>query len=257
MLRAASTKLFRARNTFSNPLLCRRRFSAAAPFERYVIDAHKILADALDSEIKHTQMISLRPAAPADFPFKLQHTPSERVKLTRELDGEEIEVMLLGNDQNHDADEDDGATTTDSDSDTDDCPDSDEESPAKSATDLIIKISKPNGKSMKFFATASRSADKIEIQRLTTKDGDGDNNVVCSQLFIAPESELQMALREFLEVRGIKKSIAKFLYDYMNWKSKLPYDGVLRSVEAYSAEKSVQDKNIRMLRKLKKIIKDW
>ncbi|XP_057775105.1 uncharacterized protein LOC130994088 [Salvia miltiorrhiza] len=93
--------------------------------------------------------MTCRPAALADFPFKLQHTPSdrERITLTRELDGEEIKVTLLGNDQNQN-----------------DCSDSDEESPARSAIDLIIEISKPNGKSMKFFAAAF--AHKIEVQRL-------------------------------------------------------------------------------------------
>ncbi|KAG6420011.1 hypothetical protein SASPL_116525 [Salvia splendens] len=160
-----------------------RRFSSAAA-------AHSMLVNALDSKIKHiTQM---RPEAPAEFPFKIEHNFGGYVSMTRELAGEEIEVRLV--DEKH----------------------KDKSVSDSSSVDLKIEIYKADGKSMNFAATAS--ADEIVIQKLTTKDG--DNNVVCSQLCIEPESELQKALGEFLHARGIEKSIGGFLYDYTMWNSQ-------------------------------------
>ncbi|KAL1561619.1 hypothetical protein AAHA92_04300 [Salvia divinorum] len=180
MLRAVASSASR-KLLFANG----RRFSSAAA-------AHSMLADALDSKIKHiTQM---KPEAPAEFPFEIEHGLGGNVTMTRELAGEEIEVRLV--DEKH--------------------KDKDNSVSGSSSVDLKIEIYKQDGKSMNFAATAS--AGEILIQKLTTKDG--DNNVICSQLCIEPGSELQAALGEFLGARGIEKSIGGFLYDYTIWNSQ-------------------------------------
>ncbi|XP_042058997.1 uncharacterized protein LOC121803392 [Salvia splendens] len=180
MFRAVASSSSSRKLLFANG----RRFSSAAAA------AHSMLANALDSKIKHiTQM---RPEPPAEFPFKIEHNLGCYVSMTRELAGEEIEVRLV--DEKH----------------------KDKSVSDSSSVDLKIEIYKSDGKSMNFAATAS--AEKIVIQKLTTKDG--DNNVICSQLCIEPKSKLQKALGEFLHARGIEKSIGGFLYDYTMWNSQ-------------------------------------
>ncbi|KAG6420881.1 hypothetical protein SASPL_117425 [Salvia splendens] len=169
--------------------------------------AHSMLAKALDSKIKH--ITQSRPVAPPEFPFEIEHPLGGDVSMTRELDGEEIEieVKLV-----------------------------DEESNSNSSVCLEIDIYKPDGKSMNFEATAS--ANDIVIQKLTTRDG--DYKVICSEMCIEPESELQTVLGEFLHARGIEKSVAAFLCDYTLWNS----------------QKSNRH-DVEILEKMKKVITDW
>ncbi|KAH6802866.1 hypothetical protein C2S51_034312 [Perilla frutescens var. frutescens] len=237
-------------NPNPRPLLSRRYFS--------VQSKHRELLTALDSEIKIMQLMPLRPAAPATFPFQIEHHfYDSQITLSRELDGEQIRIRVLDVEIENQNDEDDTDSNSDGDSDSDEdsdsTSDSDEESSARSVP-LRVEIFKENGKSMKFVATAS--ADEILIERLSTKADDG--TVICSQLYIKPESELQYAFRDFLGVRGVEKSIGGFLYDYMVWKSKLPQSYRSKTVEDYSAEAAKFDQeNVETLKKLKQVIEDW
>ncbi|XP_047945442.1 uncharacterized protein LOC125192031 isoform X2 [Salvia hispanica] len=198
-----------------------RRFSSAA-----AASAHSMLANALDSKIKHiTEM--RRPEAPAEFPFKIEHNLGGYVSMTRELAGEEIEVRLV--DEKH----------------------KDKSASDSSSVDLKIEIYKSDGKSMNFAATAS--ADDIVIQKLTAKDSHYD--VICSQLCIKPKSELQEALGEFLHARGIEKSIGGFLYDYTMWNSqKCDQLGV---EELEKLKDDVRKSDVEELEKLKNVVTNW
>ncbi|KAI3474130.1 hypothetical protein Pfo_028918 [Paulownia fortunei] len=199
------------------------------------------------------------PPTPPNFPFTIEDTPgSNNIILARKLAGEKIDVYvnmpwditeeddkqendLSSTDVSDDESDDDNGGGADSSSTTDS---SNEEEEEESSADpsphimLDVIIGKEIGTFTMLSLRVSASADTMKIitMRLDELPDPDAEFQICGQCFVDPDSDLQFALRKFLEIRGIKKTNFGFLFKYMVRKSKRDPMLVLKKLKMFIKE---------------------
>ncbi|KAL8039329.1 hypothetical protein ABFX02_10G029100 [Erythranthe guttata] len=175
---------------------------------------HQKIVTALKTQMKTPKIIAMNkdiPPVPADFPFTVKkfhfYYDHGCLELTRELDGERIDVMAsipynLRKSTNMDVE---GILL------------------AKSTADiapsvhLTMNISRENGKGLDFEVYAS--SDDIRVTHLSANepapDSDSDSIIRVGSYEMKDGSDLQLSLNEFVEMRGIEKRYAEFLFKYI------------------------------------------
>ncbi|KAL8039331.1 hypothetical protein ABFX02_10G029300 [Erythranthe guttata] len=168
------------------------------------------LKSEIESEEKHQHMHVL-PVPPPDFPFTMEHgyfCGNERITLKRDFNGEKIEFVA---EHFYDRESDiyDGDVRSETDG-----------SIQASSVEVDVNISKPSGRKIMLQATAASyevSANEIWA---------GEESATDEQLLgpylvgVDEEDEMENGLREYVEIRGLKKSYVPFLAKYMAAKSK-------------------------------------
>ncbi|KAL8039324.1 hypothetical protein ABFX02_10G028600 [Erythranthe guttata] len=239
----SSPRMISSRSMINSKLLTatRRRhggaFNPRIPFfsshHHFCTDTRKLLdyklVTTLNSQIKLEKTMF---PVPADFPFTIEDEDpnSSEINLTREIDGERIDVLVRIEDDSYD-----GRSWEEYSS-------SDEEADEESSTadnspfvKLDVNISKEDRKKLEFQISAS--SDDIRINHMLVWDTDSD--YPCGPYFVKSGSDLETDLRGFLEIRGVDKKYVDFLYKYMR-----------RSRRNYKRRPVVA------LEKLKKFVKD-
>ncbi|GAB2299729.1 hypothetical protein Dimus_033783 [Dionaea muscipula] len=177
------------------------------------------LLAVIDSEIKSAKESEDPEQAveiPKDFPFKIDDRPMQQtIILTRQYNGETITVEVsmpdvvpsIENEVEDDNEEDDN----------------EEETISDFSIPLNVSVSKTNGPSLEFSCTAF--SDEIAIDDLSLKYPEVEDDQVAYEGpdFGDLDENLQKTFHKYLEVRGIKPSIANFLYEYMVQKDSKEY----------------------------------
>ncbi|KAL9153110.1 hypothetical protein ABFS82_10G027700 [Erythranthe guttata] len=172
---------------------------------------HQKIVSALKTQMKTLALQKDIPPVPADFPFAIKEFDYEycSVKLTRELDGETIDVRAsiphrLRNTSNTYEDR----LLTESTAD------------IAPRVSLTVDISTVNGKlELRFEVDASY--DDIRVTSFlvdeVAPDSDSDSNSYTRVGYyeVKDGSDLQLGLNEFVETRGLEKKYAEFLFKYI------------------------------------------
>lgn len=155
------------------------------------------------------------------FPFEIVDNPGEQtILLKRELNGEIIKVGVsipntASSEDNEEEEEEDNEDT---------------------GMPMVVIVSKGNGQELEFGLTAF--ADKICIDSLSIKQPEhsleGSNqNAYEGPNFSDLDESLQKALQKYLETRGIKSTITKFLQEYMRNKDFREYLMWLKNLKGF------------------------
>lgn len=158
---------------------------------------------------------------PDGFPFKIQDNPGEQtISLTREYQGETINVEVQMPDLVTGEDDDDIA-------------DADAEKSNQSSIPLIVRVSKSRGPCLEFTCTAF--PDEISIDSLSVKDPESSEDQIAYEGpdFSDLDENLQRAFHKYLEVRGIKPNTTNFLHEYMINKDSREYLMWLKNLEKF------------------------
>ncbi|XP_059298695.1 uncharacterized protein At2g39795, mitochondrial-like [Lycium ferocissimum] len=159
---------------------------------------------------------------PEGFPFKIEDHPGQQtITLTREYQGESIDVEV------HMPDLVTGDEADDNDA------DNDSERANQSQIPLVVKVSKKNGPSLEFGLTAF--ADEVVIETLAIKDPNASEDQIAYEGpdFADLDENLQKAFHKYLEIRGIKPSTTNFLHEYMINKDGREYIMWLKNVKKF------------------------
>ncbi|KAF5959418.1 hypothetical protein HYC85_000627 [Camellia sinensis] len=158
---------------------------------------------------------------PDGFPFKIQDNPGEQtISLTREYQGETINVEVQMPDLVTGEDDDDIAND-------------DAEKSNQSSVPLVVRVSKSRGPCLEFTCTAF--PDEISIDSLSVKDPESSEDQIAYEGpdFSDLDENLQRALHKYLEVRGIKPNTTNFLHEYMINKDSREYLMWLKNLEKF------------------------
>ncbi|KAL7095551.1 hypothetical protein ACP275_10G031200 [Erythranthe tilingii] len=176
---------------------------------------HQKIVSALKTQMKTPKLIAALqkdiPPVPADFPFTIKEFDYEHcsLKLTRELDGETIDVWAsihprLRNTSNTYEDRLFTESTAD----------------IAPRVSLTVDISTVNGKlELRFGVDAS--SDDIRVtsflvdEAAPDSDSDSNSNTRVGYYEVKEGSDLQLGFNEFVETRGIEKKYTEFLFKYI------------------------------------------
>ncbi|KAA8518947.1 hypothetical protein F0562_016279 [Nyssa sinensis] len=183
----------------------------------------KRLIQIIDSEINCAQELKKRYRAdeiPKGFPFAIQDSTGERiVVLQRKYQNEiiKVEVELPNLKNGEDGDEKDGG----------------DESSYQPSIPLVVSISKGSGLSLQFGVTVF--PDEFSIDRLSIKEPESTKNQLAYEgpNFLDLDENLQKALKEYLENRGIKPITTYYLYVYMISKDSKEYLKWLKKLKKF------------------------
>ncbi|KAI3977758.1 hypothetical protein MKX01_039821 [Papaver californicum] len=225
----SSSNLFR---TISIPI--HHHFSALAK-KRY--DSDDNLLRVIESEIDDAveEALDLEVAeAPREFPFKIVDNAGEGIiTLTRDYQGEEIEVTVLKPDLSGDYEEDQEEGQDDQEVDQNN--EEKEEESGSGCVDLVVSVKKKIGPTLEFLVMVE--ADEITINNLAYKNPNVSDEAIAYEgpEFKSLDEDLQKACHTYLEVRGINSSIANFLFDYMVNKEHKEYTAWLKNLKNFVA----------------------
>ncbi|XP_052184559.1 uncharacterized protein At2g39795, mitochondrial-like [Diospyros lotus] len=155
---------------------------------------------------------------PDGFPFKLNDNPGQQtISLTREYQGETIDVEVHMPDLVTGEDDDDDDT----------------EKSNQSSIPLVVRVSKRGGPSLEFGCTAF--PDEIAIDSLSVKDPEHSEDQIAYEGpdFTDLDENLQKAFHKYLEIRGIKPSTTNFLHEYMINKDNREYLMWLKNLKKF------------------------
>ncbi|KAL6138773.1 hypothetical protein ACLB2K_064052 [Fragaria x ananassa] len=201
-----------------------RRFSTATAVK---LAADDTLIVVLESEIRVAEedIQDHQIGEVADgFPFEIVDNAGEQtIMLQREFDGEIIKVAVdvpnvsptEGNDD-----------------------DDEEEEDEDTGIPMVVSVSKGNGKELEFGLTAF--TDEICIDSLLIRqpeDSEGSKRIAYEgPNFSDLDKSFQKAFQKYLEIRGIKSSITKFLQEYMKNKDYREYLLWLKNLKGFIEE---------------------
>ncbi|XP_023640435.1 uncharacterized protein At2g39795, mitochondrial [Capsella rubella] len=168
---------------------------------------------------------------PASFPFKVEDNPGDRtVTLTREHNGEHIEVvvsMLFDNGSNDDAhseessdDHDDDAPSNESSNDDDD------DCSCNTVIPFVVTVTKKSGRSLELRGRATESSYEIIIDAIHVNLPGEDPEVIQDMddlVLMDHEGLKRKAFNKYLEIRGLNSSTFDIIKSYMLNKLKLEY----------------------------------
>jgi complement component 1 Q subcomponent-binding protein len=187
-----------------------------------------LLLRVIDSEIKcaeETDEVGQAEEAlgiPEGFPFQIEDHPGlQTISLSREYQGETINVEVSMPDLVTGVDEDDDDDAGDS------------EKPRQSCIPLVVRVSKKGKASLEFGCTAY--PDEIAIDTLSVKDADNSEDQIPYEGpdFSDLDENLQKAFHKYLEIRGIKPSATNFLHEYMINKDNKEYKNWLNNLKKF------------------------
>ncbi|KAI3960542.1 hypothetical protein MKW92_053630 [Papaver armeniacum] len=220
----SSSNLFRTTTFPTN-----RHFSALAKKKP---DSDDTLLRAIESEIEDAEEEAgdfKVGEAPSKFPFKIvDNDGAETITLTRNYQGEEIKITVFKPDlSGEEEDQDDQEANQGG--------EEDEEEGGSHPVDMVVTVTKKTGPTLEFDVMVE--ADEITINNLAVKNP----NILDEDIayegpeFSSLDADLQEAFHTYLEVRGIKPSIANFLHDYMVKKEHKEYTAWLKNVKNFIA----------------------
>ncbi|KAL8039330.1 hypothetical protein ABFX02_10G029200 [Erythranthe guttata] len=237
--RAFSTVAPRALRTIPSPKILS---SAVSKMDISSYSAHHFCTDAKKINLLDQKLIKVlksritprdrsavakaMPPVPAGFPFTIKDVNYfNTIKLKRELDGEEIDVdvdlpasveynSIIGDESESDG----GSDVSSSEEEYSTDSDRKEESTADTLPTVLlqVKIMKENGKGLKFDAYAT--SDDIRVTHVTVMEPDPDYPEYPHRFgpYTLEEGiDLQSALGEFIEKKGVEKKYVEFLYTYL------------------------------------------
>ncbi|PRQ43130.1 putative mitochondrial glycoprotein [Rosa chinensis] len=197
-----------------------RHFSAATATAMKPATDERVVG-ALESEIKVAEedIENYKVGEVADgFPFEIVDNAGEQtIMLRREFDGEIIKVAV---------DIPNVSSTEDND---------DEEENEDTGIPMVVSVSKGNEQELEFGLTAF--SDEICVDSLSMRqpeDSEGSKRIAYEgPNFSDLDESFQKALQKYLEVRGIKSSITKFLQEYMRNKDFREYLMWLKNLKGF------------------------
>lgn len=206
--------------------LCRRFFPSALRYSTATAKASSSdekLLRILESEIDCAEEPEEAADVPADFPFKIEDVPGEQiVKLTRQYEGEAIEVEVYM----PDLDAGDGGEYDD------DKSDGDSENSQPPVLTLVVKVSKDFGPSLEF--SCSATTDEVQIDGLSMKNPESSDGLAYDGPdFGDLDENLQKAFHKYLNVRGITPVTVSFLHEYMINKDSREYKMWLQNLRKF------------------------
>ncbi|KAM0994161.1 hypothetical protein ACFX2I_009728 [Malus domestica] len=171
------------------------------------------LVEVLESEIKCAQDVKPKKAeVPEKFPFEIVDNPGDQtILLKREFEGESIQVCV-----------DIPSFSAD-----------DEDEWEDPGIPMVVSISKPNGLQLELGVSVFET--EISIDSLSVKQPELSSKEL-DYAYDGPEfpdldEKLQNAFYKYLEVRGIKHTMADFLYDYIKNKNNKEFLMWLKNVK--------------------------
>ncbi|KAL6142170.1 hypothetical protein ACLB2K_060453 [Fragaria x ananassa] len=202
-----------------------RRFSTATAVKPAADDT---LIGVLESEIRVAEedIQDHQIGEVADgFPFEIVDNAGEQtIMLRREFDGEIIKVAV------------DVPNVSPTEGNDDD--DDEEEKDEDTGIPMVVSVSKGNGKELEFGLTAF--TDEICIDSLLIRQpeaSEGSKRIAYEgPNFSDLDKSFQKAFQKYLEIRGIKSSITKFLQEYMKNKDYREYLLWLKNLKGFIEE---------------------
>ncbi|KAI3966382.1 hypothetical protein MKW92_046911 [Papaver armeniacum] len=200
----SSSNLFRTTSFPTN-----RHFSALAKKKP---DSDDTLLRAIESEINDAEEEAgdfKVGEAPSKFPFKIvDNDGAETITLTRNYQDQDDQEANQGGEE-------------------------DEEEGGSHPVDMVVTVTKKTGPTLEFDVMVE--ADEITINNLAVKNPNFLDEDIAYEgpEFSSLDADLQEAFHTYLEVRGIKPSIANFLHDYMVKKEHKEYTAWLKNVKDF------------------------
>ncbi|XP_012831829.1 PREDICTED: uncharacterized protein At2g39795, mitochondrial-like [Erythranthe guttata] len=169
------------------------------------------LKSEIESEEKHQHMHVL-PVPPPDFPFTMEHgyfCGNERITLKRDFNGEKIE-FVANHFYDHEEDFDGDVITWEH---------SRSNASPVSSVDVEARISKPSGRMISLHVSAD--TDDVSPHEISVGEESAPEELLGSySLSVDEEDEMANGMKEYVEIRGLKKSNVPFLVKYMAAKSR-------------------------------------
>ncbi|KAI3840407.1 hypothetical protein MKX03_037819 [Papaver bracteatum] len=172
--------------------------------------------------------------APSEFAFKIvDNEGAETITLTRNYQGEEIKVTVFKPDLSGDYE--DGEEEDQDNQEANQGGEEVEEEAGSQPVDMVVTVTKKTGPTLEFDVMVE--TDEITINNLAVKNPNVSDEDIAYEgpEFSSLDEDLQEAFHTYLEVRGIKPSIANFLHDYMVKKEHKEYTAWLKNVKDFIA----------------------
>ncbi|XP_026455127.1 uncharacterized protein At2g39795, mitochondrial-like [Papaver somniferum] len=195
-----------------------------------VIDSEIVDAEEEAGDFEVTLIVG---EAPSEFPFKIvDNDGAETITLTRNYQGEEIKVTVFKHDLSGDYEE--GDEEDQDDQEANQGGEEVEEEAGSQPVDMVVTVTKKTGPTLEFDVMVEE--DEITINNLAVKNPNvSDEDIAYEGPEFSLDAELQEAFHTYLEVRGIKPSIANFLHDYMVKKEHKEYTAWLKNLKNFIA----------------------
>ncbi|KAL9249740.1 hypothetical protein AKJ16_DCAP01263 [Drosera capensis] len=194
---------------------------------------------------------------PEGFPFKIEDNPGQKIiRLKRQFSGGESIVVEVSmpevNPSLQDGFEDENEEEDEGDDDEDEHgADENDEDEGDFSIPLVVMVSKRNSPTLEFACTAyldEISIDSVALRSSGIKDVEEEEDIDVEDIDVVDteddyqgpdfsdlDENLQKAFRKYLEVRGIKNNITKFLYEYMANKESKEYFRWLNGMKKFIA----------------------
>ncbi|XP_016504137.1 uncharacterized protein At2g39795, mitochondrial-like [Nicotiana tabacum] len=213
--RAVHRNLFRSSVPSTLHLYSTQKRSSSDESLLKVIQSEIQFAEESDEQNKADEV-------PEGFPFTLEDHPGQQtISLTKEYQGETINVEVHMPDLVTDDDDEDGNDNDDT------------ERPAQSQLPLVVRVSKRNGPCLEFGCTTY--PDEVVIDHLAIKDPDAADEQIAYEgpEFSYLDENIQKAFHKYLEIRGIKPRTTNFLHEYMINKDSREYLMWIKNVKKF------------------------